>query len=275
MESNEDLKFFGGSDAIKRMHKESLIDTSVKVKFPPCAISIGYFSVGTQEYNNPFGTYGNFSVVSGMGKVRKSFFISTLIAAYIGGNSNAYASDFKGHWDGNKSILHFDTEQGDWHAQNCAVRVEKLVGNKNPKYFPKKLRKWGAKERVEYIEWCILNSHYKRDGIGLVIIDGIADLVTDVNSLVECNELIQKLMMWTEVSNCHLITVIHTNFDSKKATGHLGSAVMKKAETVCIITATDQESEVEFKMTRGSKIDNIAFHIDSDGLPHVTQPSII
>ena len=271
----EDLKYFGNSAVIKQMHNEARINTSVKVEFPPCAISIGSFSVGTQYYDNPFGTYGNFSVVSGMGKVRKSFFISTLVASYIGGEANNYAEDFKGHWNGESNILHFDTEQGDWHAQNCAVRVEKMVGSKHPKYFPKKLRKWGAKERVEYIEWCILHSHYKREGIGLVVIDGLADLVLNVNDLEECNKLIQKLMMWTEVSNCHLITVIHTNFDSKKATGHLGSAVMKKAETVCIITADERESEVEFKMTRGSKIDNVAFIIDSDGLPNVTKPSII
>ena len=37
-------------------------------------------------------------------------------------------------------------------------------------------------------------------------------------------------MEWSQKFNCHIITVIHSNFGSDKPTGHLGSALEKKRE---------------------------------------------
>jgi len=56
-----------------------------------------------------------------------------------------------------------------------------------------------------------------------VIIDGIADLVSDVNNLEESNLVVQKIMKWSAELDCHIVTVIHSNFGSDKPTGHLGS----------------------------------------------------
>ena len=38
-------------------------------------------------------------------------------------------------------------------------------------------------------------------------------------------------MAWSTVYDCHIVTVIHSNFGSDKPTGHLGSFLEKKAET--------------------------------------------
>ena len=86
------------------------------------------------------------------------------------------------------------------------------------------LRTLGFKQRIEFIEFCLKNK--KRTG--LVIIDGIADLVSDVNNLEESNKVVQKLMEWSANYNIHIITVIHSNFGSDKPTGHLGSFLEKK-----------------------------------------------
>ena len=78
----------------------------------------------------------------------------------------------------------------------------------------------------------VIGKHAVKDcGAGLVVIDGIADLVSDVNNLDESSMVIQKLMKWTEELDCHIITVIHSNYGSEKPTGHLGSYLEKKAET--------------------------------------------
>ncbi len=47
--------------------------------------------------------------------------------------------------------------------------------------------------------------------IGLVIIDGARDLLSDINSQEQGTELVSKYMKWTELYNIHIATVIHEN----------------------------------------------------------------
>ncbi len=39
-------------------------------------------------------------------------------------------------------------------------------------------------------------------------------------------------MKWTELHNIHICTVIHENYGSAKARGHIGTELANKAETV-------------------------------------------
>ena len=253
-------------EQIKR-HANLKIDRSKSIKYPPVAISIGQTSIGQQIYPIPFGTYGNFSSLVGGSKAGKSYFKSLVISSYIGGYSNNYAPDFKSHREGDKVILDFDTEQGEWHSQMGAKRVDTLVGNSYENYIPFMLRELDYNERVDFIEYCLFTKY--KDNVGLVLIDGIADLIADVNSLSESNEIIQKLMSWSSESKAHIITVIHSNYGSAKATGHLGSAIMKKAETVAELQREDDLTKVSFPYCRGFKIDDFAFKLDDNGLPYI------
>ena len=253
----------------KNEHDKSLIDIKKDIGYPPVAISIGSVQYAQNVYPIPFGTLGNFSSLVGASKTKKTFFKALLTASYIGGSANNYAEDIKSHRDGEKYVLDFDTEQGDWHVQKSARRVIDIVGNDYRHYKPFMLREKTPKERVEFIEWCLFESHYKNK-IGLVLIDGIADLVSNVNDLDQCNEVVQKLMTWSTLTNAHIIVVIHSNFDTKKATGHLGSSIMKKAETVCILELDKMDrktTNVEFTYTRGYPIDPFAFSLDENSLP--------
>jgi len=249
-------------------HSALKIDRSKKIDYPPVALSIGTTSLGQTIYPTPFGSYGNFSALVGGSKVGKSYFKSLIIASYIGGRSNHYASDFKSHRVGDLAILDFDTEQGEWHSQMGAKRVDTLVGNSYEHYYPFMLRELDYNERVDFLEYEIFTKF--KDKVGLVIIDGIADLVADVNSLPESNEIIQKLMSWSTQSKAHIIVVIHSNYGSNKATGHLGSAIMKKAETVCQLEREDDFTKVTFPFCRGFKIDEFCFRLDENGLPYTT-----
>lgn len=256
------------TDFIK-IHKEAFINLKETVKHPPTALSIGQTTMGQNTYPNPFGTYGNFSCIVGASKTKKTFFKSLVMASYIGGDYQSFAPDFRTHRDKDKYVLDFDTEQGKWHSQNAFRRVLNITGGDYNLYKPYYLRKFDFRERLEFIEWCLLESEYKNN-IGMVSIDGFADLVSDVNDLTQCNDLVQKLLKWTDKSKCHLTGIIHSNYGSSKATGHLGSAIQKKAETVCILTKSEEDfnlTNVEFKYTRGFTIDGFAFRINGEGLP--------
>ena len=260
----------------KSIFKDTFIDVTKKISYPPTALSIGLtHEINGNRYPIPFGTYGNFSCFVGASKSKKSFLKSLFMACYIGGYANNYADNLTSHKVGDKFIIDIDTEQSEWHSQNVFKRVPRMVGDNYEFYKPFYLRKYDHKERLQFIEWLILESEF-RDNLGLVSIDGFADLVSDVNDLEQSNALTQKLLKWTDISQCHLTGILHANYGSEKPTGHLGSSILKKAETVCNVTVNEQEpknSDVKFTYTRGFHIDEFSFTVDNEGLPVVCDNS--
>lgn len=252
---------------MQQMYSAAFIDVTKKLDYPKVAISIGDHTQGGTSYPTSFGTYGNFSCLVGASKSKKTFFKSLLVACYIGGNADRYSELIRGHRAGREFIIDVDTEQGEWHAQNTFKRIPKMVGGNPEFYKPFALRPYSHLERIQFIEYLIYESDFK-DNTGLFVIDGIADLVADFNDLKESNAIIQKIMKWTDDKKFHLISIVHQNSTTNKATGHLGSSILKKAETVCNLAATEgNEVEVTFNYTRGYPIGNITFRINDEGLP--------
>jgi len=105
-----------------------------------------------------------------------------------------------------------------------------------------------------------------------MIIDGVADLVSDVNDIRESNELVQKIMYWTEKYNIHIVCVIHSNFNSEKPTGHLGSALEKKTETQIKLQVNEQDDnivQVSCKRSRSVPFEDFSFEVCRDGYPRI------
>jgi hypothetical protein len=227
-------------------------------------------SYGKDIFGNPIEivSYGNFLALVGASKSMKSFLRTALEACYMGGESQKYFPNFLPHDRGNKYCLAFDTEQGRRHVVNTTRRVEKMMGSTNPFYKSFCLRPYSPKERLQFIEWVYYESDLKGK-IGLGSIDGIADLVDDVNDLKQSNEVVQFLMKLTEETNSALITVIHKNFDSLKPTGHLGSAVTKKAETVLFVDREDFNVNVRSQYARNIPIEEFSFRVDDQGIPEL------
>lgn len=71
-----------------------------------------------------FGTLGNFSVIGGKGKARKTFFISALLAASLG---DSKILDIKANFKG-KKVVFFDTEQSEYDLYWSARRACLLNG---------------------------------------------------------------------------------------------------------------------------------------------------
>jgi hypothetical protein len=165
--------------------------------------------------------------------------------------------------------LHIDTEQGHFHAQQVFRRVFDMHGGDDYGcYQTYALRTIGYKTRIEFIEHML----EKNETVGLMIIDGIADLCSDVNNLEESNNVVQKVMEWSAKFNCHIITVIHSNFGSDKPTGHLGSFLEKKAETQIALESNTVNKDwitVKCKRSRGYPFENFSFKVNQYGLPEI------
>ena len=110
----------------------------------------------------------------------------------------------------------------------------------------------------------------KYEGVGLVIIDGIRDLMYDINNGKEATDVMTVLMAWTSVYDLHIHTVLHLNKNDNNPRGHIGTELENKAETVLIISKNLQNnniSEVKPMHMRDKEFTTFAFHIDDDRLP--------
>ena len=261
---------------IEFLVEECYIDPNEKIEHPPVALSFGEHSYKTKEglvtYPTPIGTYGNFSFIQAPPKHKKTFLVSLLSAAYLGGKSKRFVGGIKGHRDG-RCLYHFDTEQGRFHAQKVFRRVLDMCELEDQCYSTFGLRARSHDERLDIIEYVLKNN---RD-VGVLVIDGVADLVSDVNNIEESNMVVGKIMKWTEMYQVHVITVIHTNYNSNKPTGHLGSALEKKAETQ-IELQKDEENEaiinVRCKASRSKSFDDFSFFVNDYGYPEVTNQTL-
>ena len=256
----------------EEMSKQCYVDVSKALPPPPIALSIGEYEYKGKSYPIPFGSYGNFSCIVGASKSMKTFLKSTLIAGYIGGQSNFYFPELKGHNTANKFIIDVDTEQSLWHTQRVAKRACEMIGTNPENLIPFSTREHDPRIRFQFIEWILMESEYKNN-IGLITIDGAADIMDNVNDLDEANKIVQGLMKWTTKSNCHLSTVLHLNPGNNKPTGHLGSAIMKKAETVAFVEKEENEVTVTPNYTRNIPFKEFTFSINENHLPQQNDSS--
>lgn len=268
-------------ETIQKMGASFLLDEcrwkGEHIPEPEIAINAGIKQYGYRSVKTPIVSYGNFAFIHAAPKTMKTFTISLLAATYLAdGNSfeNLVCGPIKGHRKG-KRLAWFDTEQGSSHAANAFNRVFKMTDEKYRDecdlFF---LRSIGYKARVEAIE------HYLEttENVGLVIIDGVADLIAEVNSLEETNYIAQKFMTWTEKYQVALISCIHSNHGSSKPTGHLGSALEKKTETQIELKRGQGESKYVFmscKNSRNTSFDELSLSINQKlELPEITKTDI-
>ena len=262
---------------MERLDEECAIDVSENIEYPPVAISMGEYTMNTQSgalrFPIPIGTYGNFSFISGQPKTKKSFFVSLLNGVYLSKSGhNKYGDTIKGNREG-RCAVHFDTEQGKFHAQRVFRRPFAMNGTEDVGcYHTYGLRPIGYKDRIKFIEYKLKQIIEQGQKIGLVTIDGIADLVSDANNIEESNLIVQKVMTWSSIYDCHIMLVVHTNFGSTKATGHLGSFLQKKCETEILLEANEDESiAVKCNRSRNYSFKEFSFEVSKKGLPYVTR----
>lgn len=228
---------------------------------PPIMITIS-------NSDSVVGTLGNFSASTGKAKSRKTFNVISLVAAALSGKQ---VLQYKVKVPLNRPlILYCDTEQSKFHCHRLLSRVYKLIDfpttevHENLKFIS--LREYPTKERINIIEYA-LSKYAGR--IGLVIIDGIRDLVFDINNATEATEITGKLMKWSQELNIHIHTVLHLNKGDDNTRGHLGTELNNKAESILVITKSDLDanySTVTPKFIRDIEFEPFTFFID-DGVP--------
>lgn len=223
---------------------------------PDVVLSVNGKIISTRK--NIFG-------ITGKAKVGKSFLMALINASVLKKGEFGVLSSYLPK--GKDGIIYIDTEQSNYHVSLALKRIKTMI--EDSKMDNLKMYAFDSVptlERYDYTEFLINNT----SGVGLVIIDGIADLVKTVNDEIIACDMADTLRRWATINDIAIGYVLHQNpSDNAKMRGHLGTVLMNKSETVIQISSSKENESVklvETTQTRNAKPDNWSFEI-IDGVP--------
>lgn len=209
-------------------------------------------------------TKGNISLFIGAKKTRKTFAISA-IAAVVAGDKEVI--QFRSMLGRKGKVLYIDTEQGRYDCQRVLHRELQMAGlnkedlAKNLVFLT--LRPHDPQTRIDIIDYAI---GFHKD-VDLVVIDGVRDLMLDINNTEESTVVVTKLMQWTDNYNIHILTILHENKSNKSPRGHIGTELENKSESVVRVALMENEhdySTIEAKDMRRQRFDPYLFTIEDE-----------
>ena len=233
--------------------KPHLLDASTSIPEPIPVIS---------RYGSIIASEGNISAVVGAAKSKKTFLCTALVGAML----RPSGTSAFGITPSQSLVLWVDTEQSASHTQRVIKRIHRMANMPEDKPYDKlvtlTLREVEPKERFSILKDAI--AYYKPR---LVVIDGISDLMYNSNCIEESDSVVGELMALSTEYNCHIMNVLHTNPNSDKARGHIGSTLQRKVETMIYVRKVGERSVVEPQYCRNEEFAPFAFHITEEGLP--------
>lgn len=206
-------------------------------------------------------TYENMSVIMGEQKSRKSYFVDLMAASALKG----VVENMYGENESRLTVI-FDTEQADYDFKRRIVRISKMFGkNEQPDNLVCiNICTFSATEQVGLINWYLENN----PNVGLLIIDGILDLVDDFNDVTQSKEVYIKTRQWRDKYKLHICGVMHTGTTTERnALGHIGRILQRKAESVIILEIPKADkwmTQVSCRFMRGQHFKPFAFRIEDD-----------
>jgi RecA-family ATPase len=176
-------------------------------------------------------TYQNMSCIIAAPGVGKSSICESICAAVIGTKDIdtlgfSVSAEVKG-------VLYIDNERTKTDVWNSFHRMHKRAKANEKTFIQNTIDIVGLRdvarleERKEEIENLIKKGAYQ-----LVIIDGAGDLVNDTNSLAEAIECRIWFRELTSKYNVSILTTLHPNKGSITPRGHIGSEIVREAESV-------------------------------------------
>ena len=145
--------------------------------------------------------------------------------------------------------------------------VQSVVENLNDQFFVFNVRGIGWEKRRELLTLAI--SEVKPD---LVIVDGIKDLITDINDGTQATMVVEDQMGLAQTYNCCIVDVLHQNKSDadRNMRGWIGTELTNKAfeAWACSIVPNTETFKVEHVMSRMRRCqDNLYYQLDDAALP--------
>ena len=217
-----------------------------------------------QLYDKPCFPRRELVAITGKAKSGKTFVTSMLMACCQSRDVLA----FQRIGDDPLRLLWYDTEQSDESTQDILKnRVMRMVDGDGKLFDIFNVRGVAWKERRNLL--CEAVRRCKPD---LVIVDGIRDLVNDINDGVLAQEVMEELMHLATEHDCCIVCVLHQNKSGEdhNLRGWIGTELMNKAFEVysCEKLQPQHIFSLEQTLTRKYDIERtMYFEVGDDGLP--------
>ena len=234
--------------------KECWLDVTQEITAPTWLLR--YQGVG-------FSPLGDIQVVRGMEGNGKSMLLTILMAAVLSGSCGGLTCDIP-----NARVLYVDTEQNMASTLFVQRRVHHLCGwrgkEANARFRVMMLREVeDLQDRNSYL-WQAIKDFKPT----VVFIDGVADLVSDINKFDECMMLVRKLMAEASRRFISIWSVLHVNYGTTKMRGHLGTEIAHKVSDVLSCQKDKSQDPplftVEQVKARNKDIQNFSFIVSDD-----------
>ena len=226
-------------------------------------------------YGKPCFPRRELVAITGKAKSGKTFVTSMLMA--VGcltpgpspkGEGNIYQLPLKRMREEPLHVMWYDTEQSDESTQDILKnRVMRMVDGDWRLFDIFNVRGVAWKERRD-----LLREGVTRCKPDLVIVDGIRDLVNDINDGVLAQEVMEELMHLATEHDCCIVCVLHQNKSGEdhNLRGWIGTELMNKAFEVysCEKLLPQRIFSLEQTLTRKYDIERtMYFEVGDDGLP--------
>lgn len=181
-------------------------------------------------------TYGSLMILTGKPKARKTTFLHAFIASAVT-YDNIWSITTSLKPDKNLVVL-LDTEQSMFDLHQSLGRLENTINKKlssisNFKAYS--ARSLNVDEIISLItRICEINNN-----IGLICIDGLLDLVYDINDVREAKAAIHYLKTLSDTYQVGIVGILHQNKGTNFSLGHLGSFASRHAQSELSIEKND------------------------------------
>lgn len=224
-----------------------------------------------QLYGTPCFPRGDLSTVTGPPKSGKTFLTSMLMACGV----KRQVLEFERIQEKPLKVLWFDTEQSIATTKRILTnRVGQMITEDDGEPFPDSqyyvfnTRKRTPMERLERLTLAI--ETYQPD---ICIVDGIADLLEDINNGPDSIALMQQLLTLASNNDCNITAIIHLNRSGEKLNlrGWIGSVMLQKSYEVfnCESVFGTHTFSIGQTFSRQFFLDQMLYYtINDQGIPY-------
>lgn len=223
-----------------------------------------------QLFHKPCFPRGELVALSGKAKSGKTFVSSILMAlSYRSQVLSVERIEPK-----RLHVLWYDTEQSEESTQDILRnRIIPMTGMAEDQ-FPMEhfdifnVRAEGYDQRLPMLEAAV--RHYKPD---LVVLDGIRDLVADINDGVVAQDCVERLMRLASETRCCIVCILHQNKsqEDRNLRGWIGTELKNKAFEVYECSKSSERifSWGQTDTRKYDILDTLKFAVDDDGIPYL------
>lgn len=228
----------------------------------------------------PIFSRGNLGLETGPIKSGKTAVNGAILGAVLAGNSPGDCLQFTAANPAAHAIIHFDSEQC-IEDRDVMLRVAMRragIAEMPPHLYSYSTVGMSVSEQWRTLQALLSATKSLHNGVLLVLLDGVGDMVDNVNDPKEVNPAVARLHGLAFKYNCSIVSTLHLNpapsGQPTKSRGHLGSQMERKVETdLRVVKSADELSTVYTACARKQPImqaDGVSFRYNCEAGMHLT-----